>query len=353
MRSKLEPTFKKLKIVITADPEIPVPPEFYGGIERIIDMLINEYIYLGHEVTLFAHEKSITRAKLYPYPGKTNGRIDFLKNMLYINNIVFRQNYDIIHSFGRLAYLTPSLPLKIPKLMSYQREPTINQIIKALKIAKKSTLMFTGCSNYISNKIKPIAITETVYNGVDSKKYYFTAEVELKAPLIFLGRVEPIKGPDIAIRIAQQTNKSLIIAGNLNLEHEDYFNESIKPYLNDQIKYVGPVNDQQKNELLSKSSALLMPIIWDEPFGIVMVEAMACGTPVIAFNRGAAPEVVSHGVSGFRGNTFDDLVFYVTQIPTLSRQQVNTYFLENYSSSVISQRYLNIYQKLINKTNAN
>ncbi len=332
-----------MKIAITSDPVIPVPPVFYGGIERIIDLLINELTKQGHDITLFAHSDSTVSCRLVPYPEKQES----FKNALVINKHLLSENFDIIHSFGRLAYLLPQMLRRTPILMSYQREPTIRQIKKAMKISLKGTLSFTGCSNYIAHQISPFAPSYTVYNGVDTNKYVPQYNVEENAPLVFLGRIESIKGPHTAIEIALATGRPLILAGNLSENHTDYFDTQIRPFLNDQISYIGPVNDHQKNKLLGKSLALLMPIHWDEPFGIVMIEAMACGTPVMALKRGAVPEVVTDGVNGFAAETTEQLIGKVSLLPGIDRKQVRKTAETTFSSETITNEYIKIYKRLI------
>lgn len=340
--------FVKLKIAIIADPELPVPPLLYGGIERIISMLIDGYTNLGHDVALFAHPLSNTSAKLFAYKGKTSSvPKDIFKNIYLINRELYKTKYDIVHSFGRLLYLFPQLPLSIPKLMSYQREPTIKQIKKANKLAKKNSLSFTGCSAYISNQIIPYAPAYPIFNGVDLRVYNFKAEISKDAPLVFLGRIEPIKGTHIAIQVAKATNKNLVIAGNVPDEYRNYFEEQIKPHLTEKIIYVGPVNDNQKNELLGTALALLMPIEWNEPFGIVMAEAMACGTPVIAFNKGSVPEVVVNGVNGYRCNNLSQMIKAISNLQQLDRRMVRDDAEKRFSSEVIVKQYLDLYLKLI------
>lgn len=339
---------KKLKIALIADPELPVPPLLYGGIERIIDMLIEGYVNLGHEVSLFANSESKTKARLFPYNGKTSHRItDIAKNTLLINKELYKGNYDIVHSFGRLLYLLPQLPLSIPKIMSYQREPTISQIKKVAKIAKKNTLVFTGCSAYISNQISPYAPAYPIFNGVDLSIYNFKEVVPIDAPLIFLGRIEPIKGTHIAIEVAKKTGKKLVIAGNVPTEYQSYFDSQIKPQLNEQVTYIGSVNDRQKNDLLGNSSAFLMPIEWNEPFGIVMAEAMACGTPVIGFNKGSVPEVVVNGYNGYRCDTIEEMVQHVHHIDKIERKNVRIDAENRFSKNVIVKQYLDLYQKML------
>lgn len=337
-----------MKIALIADPELPVPPVLYGGIERIIAMLIEGYINLGHEVSLFAHADSKTSATLFPYTGlRSNGKLDFIKNSWLINKELFSSNYDIVHSFGRLAYLLPHLPIKLPKLMSYQREPSIGQIKKAIKIARQNTLAFTGCSDYISNQISPYAPSLTIYNGVDLNIYDFQKSIREDAPLVFLGRIEPIKGTHIAIEIAKRTNKRLIIAGNIPVEYNSYFENLIRPHLSETITYIGSVNDIQKNHLLGSALAFLMPIEWNEPFGIVMPEAMACGTPVIALERGSVPEVINNKVTGFICKNVNEMVSAVARIGDLDRIKIRRECEERFSSKIIVNQYLMLYQKMI------
>ncbi|WP_316773172.1 glycosyltransferase family 4 protein [Pedobacter frigiditerrae] len=339
---------KKLKIAIIADPEFPIPPLLYGGIERIIAMLIKGYSNLGHNICLFAHRDSETPAKLFPYKGmSSSNKKDIILNSIIINKELFSENYDVVHSFGRLAYLLPQLPTKLPKLMSYQREPSVGQIKRAFKLARKNSLSFTGCSNYINNKILPYAPSYAIYNGVDLNMYHFKAIASEHAPLVFLGRIEPIKGTHIAIEIAKRTGKKLVIAGNVSPSYQDYFNKDVKPYLNEQISYIGPIDDKQKNELLGNAACLLMPIEWNEPFGIVMAEAMACGTPIIGFNRGSVPEVIINGLNGYTCNTINEMVDLIAKIPQLDRRKVRQDCEKRFSAEVIINQYLNLYRELI------
>ncbi|WP_442590249.1 glycosyltransferase family 4 protein [Pedobacter sp. AW31-3R] len=339
---------KVLRIAIIADPELPVPPLLYGGIERMIGMLIKGYHRQGHAVSLFAHEDSVTEAKLYAYKGKTSRRkTDFLRNAWLINKSIIFGNYDIVHSFGRLAYLLPQLPLRQPKLMSYQRSPTLAQIRKAVKLARAHTLSFTGCSNYITRQIQPFAPAYTIYNGFPLETYTCSHTLEPDAPLVFLGRIERIKGTHTAIRVAIESRRKLIIAGNVPEGCAGYFDTEIAPFLNEQIRYAGAVDDAAKNELLGKAAALLMPIEWDEPFGIVMAEALACGTPVVGFSRGAVPEVVKHGLNGFLCTSVYDMVEAVKRISQIDREWVRRDAEERFSSAVIVKAYLDLYAALI------
>jgi glycosyltransferase involved in cell wall biosynthesis len=339
----------KLRIAVIADPYLPVPPPGYGGIERIIDFLINHLLENGHEVILVAHQDSKVSVPLIPFSDQ-NSKLKHLYNTITINKLK-RFKPDIIHNFGRLAYLIPFLRSDIPKIMSYQREPTLSQIKKAVLLSKVGTLSFTGCSDYISNQIKPIADAVTIYNGFPLHTYNPNFDLDKDAPLVFLGRLEHIKGVHVAIEVAIKSNKRLIIAGNIPDGESEYFKTQIEPHLSEHIQYLGTVNDGQKNEMLRNASALLMPILWNEPFGIVMAEAMACGTPVIGLNRGSVPEVIQDNITGFICLDVEEMVIKVAKIKTLSREKVYENAMLKFSSKEIADQYIQLYQnKLKNKT---
>jgi len=260
-------------------------------------------------------------------------------------------HFDVVHTFGRMSNIALLMFSKIPKIVSYQLPPTIPQVKKAVKFARQHSIQFTGCSNYISNQIRPFGNVNTIYNGIIINDYHFQREVDLNAPLIFLGRIQFEKGTHIAIEVAKRTNRDLIIAGNIPNEeiHQSYFKEYIEPFIDGQrIKYVGAVNDQEKNKLLGKSSALLMPVNWDEPFGIVMVEALACGTPVLGFKRGALPEVVEDDINGFLCTNTEEMIDAVNKIPQISRAKCRYIAQQKFDSNIISKQYENLYLNAIN-----
>jgi glycosyltransferase involved in cell wall biosynthesis len=287
-----------------------------------------------------------------PWTGlKSQKGTDVIRNAFTLSRLVFSGNFDVIHSFSRLAYMTAVMPMRIPKVMSYQREPSLSQVGKAVKLSRKGSIAFTGCSHYIADQISTIANAHAIYNFVPMDRYTFIPAVDADAPLAFLGRIEDIKGTGIAVEVARRTNRRLVIAGNIPTGKEDYFEKEVKPYLNDRITYVGPVNDQQKNALLGEAAALLMPVQWNEPFGIVMAEAMACGTPVLGFPFGSIPEVVEEGVNGFVCKDKEEMVRRVGNIASIDRQAVRRVTEARFSNTKVTNDYLDLFKNLIETVN--
>jgi len=306
-----------MKFAITADPMLPVPPVEYGGIERIIHLLISGLVERGHSVTLFAHSQSKAPCRLVAYPsGNRRSMLEFSRITATIAAEILKGDFDLVHSFGRLGYLTPILPFGIPKLMTYQRTITARSVELGCLMSRGS-LSFSAISQKMVSGRKFPGSWSLVYNGVSEKQYTFREMLPADAPLIFLGRIERIKGTHIAIEVARRSGRRLTIAGNVpaDAEHQRYFDEEIAPHLDDdRIRYVGPVDDMRKNALLGESIALLMPIQWEEPFGIVMAEALACGTPVVGFDRGSVPEIVTDGVNGFVCANIAEMILAVDRL---------------------------------------
>jgi glycosyltransferase involved in cell wall biosynthesis len=339
---------KPLAIAITADPELPVPPAHYGGIERVIDVLVRGLVSRGHQVTLLAHPSSTVPCALVPYPGlRSTAAVDTLRNMATLARVVASARHDVVHSFGRLAYLLPLLPARLPKLMTYQRAVTPRSIALGHRLSRGS-LHFSGISRWMMEETRHLGQWHLVPNGVPMGTYEFVAQVAPDAPLVFLGRIEHIKGTHLAIEIAQRSGRRLVIAGNIPPGHEAYFEAQVRPHLDgERVRYVGPVDDVQKNRLLGGAAALLMPILWEEPFGIVMAEALACGTPVLGLRRGAVPEVVADGVTGFVRDDAAALAACVARLGELDRRASRDRAERLYSDDVLVDNYLAVYRRMI------
>jgi glycosyltransferase involved in cell wall biosynthesis len=338
------------RIAITADPELPVPPRLYGGIERVIDMLARGLVERGYDVSVFAHRESNTAGRLIPWPGSNSRKlVDTARNASTLARVAAVQGFDLIHSFSRIAYLTPLLPTPIPKLMTYQR-PISRRSIQAGHLISGGTLWFTAISRWMMRHVEDVGTWRLVFNGVPLRTYRFRADRLTDAPLVFLGRVEEIKGPHLAIDIAIRAGRRLIIAGNIPPEHQAWFDHMIAPRIDgDQVAYIGPVDDERKNELLGTAHAFLMPILWDEPFGIVMAEALACGTPVLGTCRGAVPEVVEHGRTGFVCENVTELADAVARVDQLSRADCRRHVEELFSETAVINAYTQVYDEMLTR----
>jgi glycosyltransferase involved in cell wall biosynthesis len=268
--------------------------------------------------------------------------------MRHIGTEVLRGRYDLVHSFGRLAYLLPVLPGSVPKLMSYQREISPRSVVWGERLSR-GTLHFSGCSKFLIRPWADQPNWHVVYNAAPASAYTLQATVADGAPLVFLGRVEEIKGPHIAISVARAAGVPLVIAGNVpeGEREQAFFHRYIEPEIDDtSVCYVGPVDDAQKNELLGRARALLMPILWHEPFGIVMAEALACGTPVIGFARGAVPEVIQDGVTGFVCASQEDMVAAVRGLPGIDRTACRRDMEARFSEDVMVEAYVRVYREM-------
>jgi glycosyltransferase involved in cell wall biosynthesis len=342
-----------LRIAVTVDPEIPVPPVLYGGIERVVDMLVRGLVQRGHDVTLFANPDSHVPCPLVPYQRlRSQSKIDTVANMWQVSRTIHRGHFDLIHSFARLAYLIPLLPRRIPKIMSYQRGIS-QRSVRLGNLLSHGTLSFTGCSAHLIRRWQSNSRFHVVYNGVPLERYGAAERVSGDAPLAYLGRVEEIKGVHLAIDVAMKSGRRLVIAGNVPAapHHQRYFSERILPHVDGNIiTYIGAVDDSSKNELLGRSAALLLPLLWEEPFGIVMTEALACGTPVIGLRRGSLPEIVQQGVNGFVCDSVDQMVSAVGRLAEIDRRDCRRIAEENFSDHVIVNRYERLYCALVRGT---
>ncbi|BBC24671.1 glycosyltransferase [Pseudanabaena sp. ABRG5-3] len=340
-----------MRILITADPELPVPPKLYGGIERIVDVLVTGLQSLGHTVGLVAHHQSTSKAdRLFSWRGqRSQSKFDTFQNVMTLWSAVQEFKPDVVHSFSRIFYMLPILRSPIPKIMSYQRRPSDHTVRLASQIAGKS-LTFTGCSDHICQiGSKAGGTWQTIYNCVDLAKYTFQPKVSPDAPLVFLSRIERIKGAHTAIAIAKKTDKKLIIAGNYSDTGEEgkYWREQIEPNLdNRQIKYIGSINDEQKNNLLGQALAMVVPIEWEEPFGIVFAEALACGTPVISCPRGALPEIIRQEIDGYLIETIDEAKRAIHNISQIDRHNCRQRVEHKFSTSTVIKQYEQVYDTL-------
>lgn len=340
-----------MRILLTADPELPVPPGQYGGIERLVDMWRRELRRLGHSVGLAARGDSTAEVDaLFPWPGaRSPSKRDALRNSLALWRAARTFRADVVHSSSRLVYTLPLLLAGIPVVQTYHRFPGPRQIRIAARLGGRR-LVFTGISDFITGLGQAGGGQwETVHNCIDIERLDFSPTVPTDAPLVFLSRIEEVKGAREAIAIARAAHKSLVLAGNHSADPNAarYWREAIAPEIDgQQISYVGPVDDRQKSALLGRAAALLVPVQWDEPFGLVFAEALACGTPVIGSPRGALPEIIREGENGFLVGTLTEGVAAVRAASTISRLHCRQDAEARFSPCSAVSRFLSIYSRL-------
>lgn len=337
-----------MRVLVVSDPALPVPPKLYGGVERIVDGVVRGLRERGVEVGLLAHPDStavadanfaFTSAK----PGPT-------AQMRSVGDARRRFRPHVIHSFGRTLALGSALLGSTPMLVSYQRIPT-RRSVRLASLVAGSSLRFTGCSEFITGLGRRAGGEWTaIPNFVEPSSLPFVAHVAPDAPLLFLSRIERVKGTSEAIAIARAAGRKLLIAGNVpaDAEAQAYFERLVRPHLDGgSVEYVGPVDDEAKARLLGAAAALLVPIQWEEPFGIVFAEALACGTPVIACPRGALPEIVEHGRHGFLIDGIEDGIAAVGRIGELSRAECRRRVEQRFTRKVVVEQYLTLYRRVL------
>jgi len=323
------------------------PPRHYGPWERVTSLLTEELIRLGIEVTLFATKDSITSAKLEavcPKGYEEDPTIDpKVWECLHISNC-FEQadKFDIIHNQFDFLPLSYSKLVKTPVLTTIHGFSS-PKILPVYKKYNKHTY-YVSISN--ADRSPELDYIATIYHGIDIENFKFKEQPD-NDYLLYFGRIHPDKGTREAIEIAKKAKKNLIIAGII--QDKNYFEKYILPELNDNdIKYIGSIGPDKRDEILGNSIALLHPINFNEPFGLSVVESMACGTPVIAFNKGSMPEIIIHNKTGYLVNNVDEAVDAVKIISKINRIDCRTHVEKNFSKERMAKDYISVYTKILN-----
>lgn len=328
-----------------------VPPPAYGGIELVVGLLTDELVRRGHEVTLFASGDSITLAQLVSvHPRALRLDHNVKETCIYENlqmALVYEQadNFDIIHSHvGHLALPYTNLV----------KTPTVHTLHGIFTPDNEKIFQYAKDKPYVSishAQREPrlgLNYVATVYNGIDVNTYKFHAQPNDPPYLAFLGRISPEKGTHLAIAIAKQAGWQLKMAGKVDVVDVEYFEQQIKPHIDgEQIQYLGEANHEQKNALMGGAVATLFPITWREPFGLVMVESMAAGTPVIAMNLGSTLEVIAHGKTGFLCQNIQECVNAIDQARHLDRYVCHQYAKERFGVQRMTDGYEAVYQQVL------
>ncbi len=342
-----------MHIALVMDPFIRVPPLHYGGIERVMADIADAYVKFGHRVTLVAAPGSVSPDRLITFGREGDqSRSTRLRQWWQATRLLRAEakQADVIHNFGRLAYLLGIARTDGAKVQTYMRTVRAANIRDYLRLQPRR-MLFTAVSDFIvQGGQRGGGDWRTVYNCARVDQYICRTDVDpATAPLVFLGRLERCKGLHSAIRAAALAGRQLIVAGNVSsLPHEKrYFDNEIVPLIDgEKVVFVGAVDNEQKNRLLGSAAAMLLPIEWDEPFPVVLPEALLCGTPVIAFRRGGVPEGITEGKTGFLCDTAEEMAARVARLTELSRADCRTEAERRYSASVIAENYLELYEGL-------
>jgi glycosyltransferase involved in cell wall biosynthesis len=326
-----------------------VPPKLYGGTERVVAWLIEELVALGHEVTLFASGDSKTSASLVPIIPRairlSKPRPEPFPAYAALLDALAEAapSFDLVHCHTDWLHIPLLNQLGVPHLTTIHNRldtPDLPGVI-----ARFPDAPLVSISTHHRKPLPSANWLGTVYHGMPTDS--LDPSYEPGSYLAFLGRLTKEKGPEAAIRIAQEAGKPLRMAAKIPRSETRYYKEKLHPLVDGEaIKLVGELNDTDKGHLLRGASALLFPIDWPEPFGLVMIEAMACGTPVIAYGRGSVPEVIDEGVTGFVVNDEAEAVAATQRVHELDRRHVRARFEQRFSARRMAQDYLRFYEKL-------
>lgn len=342
---------KKPRIAQLAPLWIPIPPRTYGGIELMLSELTEELVRRKYDVTLFASGDSKTSAKFVPLTEKAIWLDHELKNphapmMRMLKEVVDRfREFDLIHNHFNFFMFPLSLFPDCPRFLTTVHRPVDKQYAETMRAYDKVNFAAISEDHRQSMEQFGVPVCGIVYNGIDYNRYKFNDSPS--DYLLYLGRLNREKGVLTAIDVAKSTGEKLIIAGNSAGNAEwSFFLHEIQPRLNDEhISFRGQVNFQEKVELLKNAKALLFPIDRREPFGLIMIEAMACGTPVIGFKKGSVPEIVEHGKTGFVVDTPEEMIKAIGQLPAIDRKACRQRVEKNFSLQQMVDKYEAIYEK--------
>ena len=326
-----------------------VPPKLYGGTERVVAYLTDALVELGHEVTLFASGDSHTKARLAPVWPRAL-RLDptvhdvFAPLFMQLETVARRAHeFDIIHChLDYFAFPTLRL-LGVPSITTLHGRLDLPELGPLYRLYHDIPVV--SISDSQREPLPEANYAATIHHGLPQKSL---AQGPGGGYLAFLGRISPEKAPDAAIRIATRAGMPLKIAAKVDRVDREYFQTKIEPLLaRADVEFIGEIGEHQKAEFLGNAAALLFPIAWREPFGLVMIEAMACGTPVVAFNNGSVPEVLENGLTGFVVTSEDEAVRALHNLSRLDRSRIRAEFERRFTAQHMAQNYLKLYSSLV------
>jgi glycosyltransferase involved in cell wall biosynthesis len=327
-----------------------VPPKRYGGTERIVSYLTEELVSSGHDVTLFASGDSVTSARLIASCERSLRKNERCKDpvareVLLVDHVIEHvDEFDLLHFHTGYVHFPLCRYLPVPHVTTLHGRLDIPDLVPVFDRFRNEPLI--SISNAQRQPLPWANWEATIYHGLPNDLFMF--QPNQGKYLAFLGRISPEKRVDRAIEIAKRVSMPLKIAAKVDRADRRYFKREIEPLLSQShVEWVGEISDQKKNEFLGNAYALLFPIDWPEPFGLVMIEAMACGTPVIAYDRGSVPEVMEDGVTGFIVQDLDDAAKAVDRVSSLSRSRCRDVFERRFAASRMASDYVDVYKGLI------
>jgi glycosyltransferase involved in cell wall biosynthesis len=329
-----------------------VPPKHYGGTERVVSYLTEELVREGHEVTLFASGDSVTTARLVAACRRAlrsdEDCVDRLAHHILLLENVFRHadDFDVIHFHVDYLHFPFSRRRPIVDVTTMHGRLDIPDLVPLYEEFRDMPLV--SISNAQREPLPWVNWQATVYHGLPQDLYRYRPEPGKY--FAFVGRISPEKRVDRAIEIAKQTGIPLKIAAKVDLVDKDYFETVVEPLLREPlVEYVGEIGEGEKDEFLGNAYALLFPIDWPEPFGLAMIEAMACGTPIIAYRQGSVPEVMDEGHTGFIVDELEDAIAAARRIPELSRRRCREMYEQRFTAARMARDYLRVYERLIER----
>lgn len=339
-----------MRIAIIAPAWIPVPPEGYGGIERVLKLLVDELVERGHDITLFASGLSRTLARQVGYFKEApTGYIGVTLYDAYHAGQAFRDivhgGYEVIHDHS--GFLGPAFAHLVPlPVVHTLHGPFIPETIMFYS-AFRDDCCYVAISRSQMYSCSRLNYVGVVPNAVDIEQHRYLGEKE--DYLVYISRICEDKGTENAVRLARDKGWRLLLGGKIDPGRDrDYFESRVRPYVDGKrIVFLGEVLQEEKARIVSRARAFIFPIQWDEPFGLVMAESLACGTPVLALRRGAVPEVVEHGRTGFLANTMEELSHYLDRVDELEPEVCRKEAERKFSPRTMAESYLGIYAKAI------
>jgi len=341
-----------MKILLISPPWIKVPPSGYGGIEWVVALLADELVKRGNEVVLFATGDSDTLADVkYFYEEGQTSKLGTL-NMTIYDSIQVSEAYKIAEEFeivhDHSGFLGVAFSHKIKRPMLHTLHGPFTADTSMFYTHFKDAVYYNAISDYQRSCLPILNYVDTVYNAIDIHNYPFSKVKD--DYLIMVSRISEAKGTHLAIEVAKERGEKLILVGKIDPIDMEYFDAKVKPHIDGkQIVYTGEIDEAEKRQLLKMAKCFVFPIQWPEPFGLVMAEAMACGTPVVAIRNGSSPEVVADGKVGYIVETVDEMPAAIDNALKIDPQVCRDYVLANFSPETMADKYEQNYRKILEK----